>query len=125
MENQLENLILVCWILLIPVGVLLAMVLYKVLFLLHSVSELATLARYEVYPMIQELRQTAANVEVLSSKIVAGVESAQKGVENSINAATPMVKKTAESVRDGAAKAQIKLGSVLETIGGVVKKVFQ
>jgi hypothetical protein len=82
MQNSVEwdQLIRVTWIILIPTGVLLAMVLYKLAMLLHGLMELVSLARYEMTPAMQDLRMTAEHVEALSRKAVSGVESLEEGL---------------------------------------------
>jgi hypothetical protein len=75
-----EQLIRVAWIILIPTGVLLAMVLYKLAMLLHGLVELVSLARYEMSPAMQDLRMTAEHVEALSRKAVSGVQSLEDGL---------------------------------------------
>jgi hypothetical protein len=106
-NQQLSNLILVGWILLIPVGVLLAIVLYKLAFLLHMVSEFAGMARYEVFPILKELRDTSANIEVLTKKALTTVETVESGVSairpalhsgsNNVKFAAKSVVKSAEN----------------------------
>jgi hypothetical protein len=79
--SQLDTLIMVSWILLIPVGVLLAIVLFKLAFLLHGASEFFSLARYELYPTIKDLRQVASRADTLSAKALSSVETLEKGFE--------------------------------------------
>ncbi len=79
MESQLEILTTVSWVLLMPVGVLLVIVLFKLAFILHGVSEFWTVARYELYPTLKDLRQVASRAEILSEKAVTGVETLEKG----------------------------------------------
>jgi hypothetical protein len=82
MQNsaEWEQLVRVAWIILIPTGVLLAMVLYKLAMLIHGLMELVSLARYEMTPAMQDLRMTAEHVEALSRKAVSGVESLEEGI---------------------------------------------
>ena len=75
-----DVLAVVSWLLLIVVGGLLSAVLFKLVFLLHSVSEFMTIARYELSPVIKELRLTADHLEVISGKAASGVESVEKGI---------------------------------------------
>ena len=79
-QEELTHLIRVAWIVLIPAGVLLSLVLYKLAMLLHGVLEFLTVARYELTPAIKDLRLTAEHVEVLSAKAVAGVRTVEEGV---------------------------------------------
>ncbi len=92
---ELTNLIRVSWILLIPVGVLLVMVLYKLVMLLHSVSEFLTLAQYELSPAIKDLRLTAAHVETISAKAASSVEAVERGIQST----KPAIDKGVHSVR--------------------------
>ena len=79
-QQELARLIQISWIVLIPVGVLLAMVLYKLFILLHELQELSTIARYEIAPAIKDLRLTAEHVELLTAKAVNSVKSMEDGV---------------------------------------------
>lgn len=78
--QEMAHLVRVGWIVLIPAGVLLSLVLYKLAMLLHGLLEFLTLARYEVAPALKDLRLTAEHVESLSAKAVAGVQSVEHGV---------------------------------------------
>lgn len=75
---EVDTLVRVAWIVLIPVGVLLALVLYQTLCLLQSVTELAAMARYEVLPALKDLREVAAHTQVLSKQAVTGLETAKQ-----------------------------------------------
>lgn len=79
-ESELAHLIRISWIVLIPVGVLLSMVLYKLAMLLHGLLELLCLARYELTPAMKDLRRTAEHVETLSRKAVDSVHTVESGV---------------------------------------------
>lgn len=79
-EQELTQLIRIAWILLIPAGVLLSMVLYKLFLLLQGVVEFLTLARHELTPALRDVRLTAEHVEVLSSKAVSSVKTVESGV---------------------------------------------
>lgn len=79
---ELAQLIRVSWIVLIPVGVLLAVVLYKLAMLLHSVLDFITVARYEVVPALQDLRATAEHVESVSTRVAAGLRTMEEGMAN-------------------------------------------
>ncbi|HEY9746420.1 MAG TPA: hypothetical protein V6C99_09405 [Oculatellaceae cyanobacterium] len=76
-SQELVQLIRVAWILLIPAGVLLSLVLYKLFVLLHGVVEFLTLARHELTPAMRDLRLTAEHVETLSAKAVANVKTVE------------------------------------------------
>jgi len=79
-QQEMAHLLRVSWIVLIPAGVLLSLVLYKLMMLLHSLLEFLTLARYELTPALKDVRLTAEHVELLSSKAVEGVKTVQTGV---------------------------------------------
>lgn len=79
-EQELAHLIRVSWIVLIPVGVLLTLVLYKLAMLLHSLLDFLNIARYELAPAIKDLRLTAEHIEVLSTKAVSGVKTVEQGL---------------------------------------------
>lgn len=86
--QEMTHLIRVAWILLIPAGVLLSMVLYKLFVLLQGVLEFLTLARHELTPALRDLRLTAEHVETLSAKAVHNV----KAVETSALSVGPLVR---------------------------------
>ncbi|MEB3286288.1 MAG: hypothetical protein VKJ04_02175 [Vampirovibrionales bacterium] len=86
LQQQLANLVQVSWVVLIPLGVLLSLVIYKILMLLQSVYEFWTVARHELSPAMQDLRKTASHVEILTGKAVDSIESVERGVQS----ATPM-----------------------------------
>lgn len=79
-QNEMQHLLRVSWIVLIPAGVLLSMVLYKLAMLLHGLVEFLTLARYELAPALKDVRLTAEHVEALSSRAAAGVKTVESGV---------------------------------------------
>lgn len=79
-QTEMQHLLRVSWIVLIPAGVLLSMVLYKLAMLLHGLVEFLTLARYELAPALKDVRMTAEHVEALSARAVAGVKSVESGV---------------------------------------------
>ncbi len=96
-QEELAHLIRVSWIVLIPVGVLLSMVLYKLAMLLHSLLDFMTLARYELTPAMKDLRLTVENAEILSSKAV----SSLKSVESGVAATVPAIKSAGQNVVSG------------------------
>jgi hypothetical protein len=77
--QEMTHLIRVAWILLIPAGLLLSMVLYKLFVLLQGLLEFLTLARHELTPAMRDLRLTAEHVEVLSAKAVSNVKAVETG----------------------------------------------
>lgn len=79
-QQEMAHLVRVSWIVLIPAGVLMSMVLYKLVMLLHGLLDFLTLARYELTPALKDLRLTAEHVETLSAKAVASVRSVEHGV---------------------------------------------
>lgn len=79
--DQIQGLIQLNLFILIPVGLLLAAVLYKLVMLLALVYQFLTMAQYELAPTLKDLRSTTAHVEALSAKAVAGVETVERGIE--------------------------------------------
>jgi len=94
-QTEMEHLLRVSWIVLIPAGVLLSMVLYKLAMLLHGLVEFLTLARYELAPALKDVRLTAEHVEALSARAVASV----KTVENSVAATGPALRTAGREIR--------------------------
>jgi hypothetical protein len=95
-SHQLDNLILVTWILLIPVGVLLAITLYNLATLLYDVKNFLNVVRYEMSPVMKELRLTAEHLESISAKAASSVDSLEKGV----NSVKPLMGKGADKLKD-------------------------
>lgn len=103
-QQEMAHLVRVSWIVLIPAGVLLSMVLYKLAMLLHGLLDFLTLARYELTPALKDLRLTAEHVETLSAKAVAGVKTVESGVASTgpaIRTAGRTITRGIESVWDG------------------------
>ena len=96
-QDEMTNLIRVAWIVLIPGGVLLCMVLYKLAMLLHGLVEFLTLARYEMAPALKDIRLTAENVEALSAKARHGVQS----VEDRVSATVPAIRSAGRDIAAG------------------------
>lgn len=116
LDIQLATLAKVAWVILIPVGLLLTVVLFKLAFLLHTVSDFVGVARYELMPLLRELQQTSAHLETLSAKVVASVESVEKGV----HAVKPTLSKGLGLVCE-------KLGETTSLLSGglsLVRKLF-
>lgn len=103
-QQEMAHLVRVSWIVLIPAGVLLSMVLYKLAMLLHGLLDFLTLARYELTPALKDIRLTAEHVETLSSKAVASVKTVESGVASTgpaIRHAGRTVARGLESIWDG------------------------
>lgn len=96
-QEELAHLLRISWIVLIPVGVLLSMVLYQLVMLLHGLLDLLGLARYELMPALKDLRLTAEHVEALSRKAIEGV----KTVEDSVSATGPALKSVGRNLATG------------------------
>lgn len=96
-QTEMEHLLRVSWIVLIPAGVLLSMVLYKLAMLLHGLVEFLTLARYELAPALKDVRLTAEHVEALSSRAANSV----KTVENGVAATGPALKAVGREIQYG------------------------
>jgi len=107
---QLDRLILVSWILLIPIGVLTAIVLAKLMFILHGVSEFMTLSRYELYPTLKDLRTVAERADALSEKALNASQSIERGIE-AAGTQAEKIKQAAEET--------------ISSIGGPIGSVFR
>lgn len=110
LEAELANLVHVGWVVLIPLGVLLSLVVYKILVLLQSVYEFWTVARHELSPAMADLRRTASHVEILTGKAVEGIETVERGV----NATTPII-------NNGVSKLQQAALTIKGGVMGLVK----
>lgn len=78
-QSEMAHLLRVSWIVLIPAGVLLSLVLYKLAMLLHSLLDFLNLARYELAPAMKDVRLIAEHVEMLSEWAATGVKSIEEG----------------------------------------------
>lgn len=86
LSQQLSILTMVGWIalipvalLLIPIGVLVAILLAQLAMILCGVMEFFPMARYEIYPILKHVRQITARAEALSEKATTGVENIERG----------------------------------------------
>jgi hypothetical protein len=95
--QEMSHLIRVAWILLIPAGLLLSMVLYKLFVLLQGLLEFLTLARHELTPALRDLRLTAEHVEALSARAVNNV----RAVETTAQSVGPMVRAARNKIFSG------------------------
>lgn len=112
--DSLHGLIQLNLFILLPVGILLALVLYKIAQLLQLVYQFLVMAQYELAPTLKDLRSTTANVEVLSGKAVAGVETVERGIAQT----KPLVEKGIKNVQ--VASQELKAGFT-SAIGGVLQ----
>jgi hypothetical protein len=80
-DVQLSMLILVAWILLIPVGVLLCILLFRLIALLDTVHTLVDAVRMDITPLLNSLRETASHVEALTQKAQNSLESVERGAK--------------------------------------------
>ena len=88
-EVQLSLLMMVAWVLLIPIGVLFCVLLFRVITLLDTTHAVIDAARIDLTPLLSSLRETASHVEALTQKAQDGVES----LERSAKAVPPLVGK--------------------------------
>jgi hypothetical protein len=114
-------LINIAWLLLIAVGFLLVMVLSKLAFLLHSVSEFFGVVRYELFPVLKELRQTASHLQVLSGKLVDGLNAVEKGVE----VATPPLQQGLRMAQNVTHTVSQRAGNGVSSLLGGIRRSFQ
>lgn len=96
-EQWLRVVLIGIGLLLIPVTVALMVVLFKLAFLLHSVYELVTIARYELFPILKDLRLTVDNVEEITHRTSAGLQE----VSHQINQIRPNVHYGIRKVQTG------------------------
>lgn len=108
LQQEMTQLVRISWIVLIPVGVLLSLVLYKLMSLLHGLSEFLTIARYELSPAIKDLRVTAENVEILSTKAVSSVQKVEQGIA----ATRPAVQRGLSNLKSASKEAVLGLESL-------------
>ncbi|MEB3206435.1 MAG: hypothetical protein VKK59_03690 [Vampirovibrionales bacterium] len=88
-DLQLSMLILVAWIVLIPVGVLLCILLFRLIALLDTLHLLVDAIRMEITPLLNSLQETASHVEALTQKAQHSLESVERGAK----AVPPLVSK--------------------------------
>lgn len=103
---------MLCWLLLVPVAVLLGIVLYKIAFFLHGLSEFMTMARYEIYPTLKDLRLIADRAEVLSAKALNTAEAFENGV-HAAERGVDKVKNISESLLGGVGTLAIGIGKAI------------
>ncbi len=96
-QEEWGYLIRTSWLVLIPVGLMLVLVLYNLMRLIHSVLDLLSHAKYELTPAMKDVRLTAEHVELLSRKAVDSVQS----VEDGIHATGPVIQSARNKVRAG------------------------
>ena len=116
LDQELTQLVRISWYVLITVGILLVMILYKVLSLLSTLVQFVTVAQYEASPAIRNLRMTTEHVEALTFKARSSVESVEQGIE----ATKPLVEKGAQKVKNAADNILSGVGSVA---GGFLKSL--
>ena len=110
----MQGLIQLNLFILLPVGILLALVLYKIIQLLQLVYQFLSMAQYELAPALKDLRATTAHVEALSGKAVAGVETVERGIAQT----KPLVEKGLKNVQ--VASQELKTGFT-SAISGVLQ----
>jgi hypothetical protein len=79
-DVQLAKMLEVGTLLLIPVGVLLALLLYKSLFLLQHALDFVNIARFDLVPLIQDLRAITSHTARLVEQVDSGVDLIQRSV---------------------------------------------
>ncbi len=79
-DVQLAKMLEVGTLLLIPVGVLLTLLLYKSLFLLQHALDFVNIARFDLVPLIQDLRAITSHTARLVEQIDSGVDLIQRSV---------------------------------------------
>ena len=79
-DVQLAKMIELLTLLLVPVGVLLALLLYKSLFLLQHALDFINIARFDLVPLIQDLRAITSHTARLVEQVDSGVDLIQRSV---------------------------------------------
>jgi hypothetical protein len=90
-DVQLAKLLQVLTLLSIPVGVLLTLLLYKTLFLMQQMLDFVNIARFDVVPMIQDLRAITSHTAKLAEQVDSSVSLVQRSV-GKVNPALKQVK---------------------------------
>ena len=79
-DVQLAKMLEVLTLLLIPVGVLFALLLYKSLFLLQHSLDFVNIASFDLVPLIQDLRAITSHTARLVEQVDSGVDLLQRSV---------------------------------------------
>jgi hypothetical protein len=90
----LRIVILTSGILLVPIGIAFLVLLFKLMFLLHSLSDFLKVIRYELTPVIQELRQVAENLGGLAGSTSEGFHK----MARTVRLAGPYLKRLGEKL---------------------------
>jgi|GEM_PF-6204031 len=80
-DMQLANMLQVATWLLVPVGILLVLLLYKLSSLLQYALEFFSIARFDIVPIIQDARIITAHAANLSKKVDSGAQTVQDTVD--------------------------------------------
>jgi hypothetical protein len=86
-DEKLANFLQVATILLAPVGVLLALVLYKIISLLQHTLDFVNIAKFDVIPILQDVRLITAHTAKLSKQVDDGAQ----GIKSAVDKARPYV----------------------------------
>jgi hypothetical protein len=108
-DLQLAKLFSVVGFLSIPLGVLLVLVLYQLLLLLIGTVECATMAKYEVTPLLHHIKNITQQVDGISTKVNSGLGAIEGSVNQTVAYAQPMMKKTERLAEKGAEKIRVVL----------------
>jgi hypothetical protein len=73
-------------VLLIPVGILIGLVLYRLVSLMTQFGELFILVRHELIPILVDLRHSAGHLQGITEHMADGVNTVAKGVKASVPA---------------------------------------
>lgn len=82
----LQWLLLTLIILLIPVGILVGVVLYRVVSLMTQFGELFILIRHELIPILIDLRHSSGHLQSITEHMADGVHTVARGVKASVPA---------------------------------------
>jgi hypothetical protein len=89
-DVQLAKLLQVATLMLIPVGLVMLLLLYKVITLLQHGLDFVNIARFDLIPLLQDARHITSHVSSLTQKVDSGVTT----VQNTISKASPLLNKT-------------------------------
>jgi hypothetical protein len=105
-EQLLQWLIIIAGVLLIPVGLGIIVVLFKLAFLIHSASDFLAFATYELSPVIKEIRKTVDHIGTIGERASVGAYEVSQGIKN-----------TGPLVKSGLSKLKVGTWALVSGIG--------
>jgi hypothetical protein len=89
-DVQLAKMLQVATLMLIPVGLVVLLLLYKIIVLLQHGLDFINIARFDLVPLLQDARHITHHVSSLTQKVDSGVSN----VQNVMSKASPLLSKT-------------------------------